>query len=52
MFFLHTPFLTVPHYGVNRRVLRPSDLWQMDVKHVPQFANCGTLIITCGSCSY
>lgn len=35
--FSCAPFLPVPHYGVNPRGLRPNDLWQMDVTHVPQF---------------
>lgn len=36
-------FLHPPHTGVNARGLRPSDLRQMDVTHIPSFGICACL---------
>lgn len=44
-------FLPVPHVGVNPRGIRPLQVWQMDVTHVPSFGRLQYLHVSIDTCS-
>lgn len=49
----HCPqYFPVPQMGVNPRGLRPLDLWQMDVTHIPTFGRLSYVHVTIDTCSH
>lgn len=44
-------FLPVPHVGVNPRGIRPLQVWQMDVTHIPSFGRLQYLHVSIDTCS-
>ncbi|KAL6036069.1 hypothetical protein STEG23_017990 [Scotinomys teguina] len=44
-------FLHPPHVGINPRGLRPGDLWQMDVTHIPSFGKLSYVHVSVDTCS-
>ncbi|KAL6083275.1 hypothetical protein STEG23_000357 [Scotinomys teguina] len=44
-------FLHPPHVGINPRGLRPGDLWQMDVTHIPSFGKLSYVHVSMDTCS-
>ena len=44
-------FLPTPHVGINPRGIRPLQVWQMDVTHVPSFGRSQYLHVSIDTCS-
>jgi ribonuclease HI len=44
-------FLPTPYVGINPRGIRPSQVWQMDVTHIPSFGRSQYLHVSIDTCS-